>query len=317
MKDAHPILLLTGPTSVGKTALSLALAAELDAEIISADSRQVYIGMDIGTAKPSAEERAQVNHHLIDERRIDEPYSAGLFLEEASERISSIEQRGRTPLVVGGSTLYVHALQHGLANVPQIPHEVRASVQWDLECLGPDTLFAELIKVDPRAADRMDATKTQRLVRAVEVYRATGRSLSSYHDEQTRPAHRFHTLVLYRDRRELYGRINARVDEMLARGLLGEVRHLLELGYTPDLNPLRTIGYQEPITYLQSRISYDEMVRLIKRNSRRYAKRQLTWFRRDPDHHWLDASQPFDRMVADVLRHRQESEPLERTRDEG
>lgn len=294
-------LLLTGPTAVGKTELSVALATRIGAEIISADSRQIYVGMDIGTAKPSAQERAQIRHHFIDELSIGQPFSAGRFLNEATARIKAIVGTGRVPLVVGGSTLYIHALKHGLADVPEIPDEVRRSVEADVEARGVDALYRELVQVDPRSARRMDPTKTQRLIRALEVHRATGRTLSAYQDDQSPPSHTFRTIVVDRPRAALYRRIDARVDEMLSRGLLGEVRGLLDLGYSSDLNPLRTIGYQEAIRHLRGEISYDEMVRLIKRNTRRYAKRQLTWFRRDPKNVWVDAARPLEQVIEDVL----------------
>lgn len=285
--DREPILILTGPTAVGKTAVSLDLAERHGAEIISADSRQIYRQLDIGTAKPTAEERTRVPHHFIDELDLDEPFSAGRFAEAANERIAQIYTRGRVPLVVGGSTLYIYALEHGLADIPEVPPEVRREMTRRLEREGADVLFRELQRVDPASAAMLDPTKTQRLVRALEVYHATGTPLSVYHEHQQPSAYRFRTLVLYRDRAELYQRINHRVDQMLDAGLLDEVRAVLDQGYKPTLNPLRTIGYQEPIAYLQGAIDRDEMVRLLKRNSRRYAKRQLTWFRRFPRYEWV------------------------------
>ena len=301
MSDAF--IILTGPTGVGKTALSLELAEQLGAEIVSADSRQIYRSLDIGTAKPSPAELQRVRHHFIDELPIDAPYTAGRFGQDAHARIDDIVSRGRIPLVVGGSTLYIHALKHGLANVPDVPSTVRATLEDELKHHGPERLFAELRKVDPRAAETMDPTKTQRLIRALEVHRSTGRPLSEFHAEQeeARPPHRFKTYVLNRPREALYRRINERVDDMFARGLLDEVRGLLAHGFGPGLNPLRTIGYQEPIRFLQGEIAREEMVRLVKRNSRRYAKRQLTWFRRDDDNVWLDAAAPIDELRGAIL----------------
>lgn len=287
--DAIPIL--TGPTAVGKTDLSLSLAAKLQAEIVSADSRQVYRELNIGTAKPGAATLGRVRHHFINERSLGEPFSAGAFQYEAYERIAEILRRRRTPLVVGGSTLYLKALKHGLADIPPVPARVREELRRRLTDEGPEKLYDELLKVDPRAAETMDPTKTQRLIRALEVYAATGKPLTSYHDAQERPPYRFRTVVLHRERTVLYRRIHRRVDRMLQLGLLEEVRSLLEAGYDLSLNPLRTIGYQEPISFLRGEISRAEMIRLIKRNTRRYAKRQLTWFRRDDDNVWIDAAQ--------------------------
>lgn len=286
-------LILTGPTAVGKTDLSLRLARHLQAEIISADSRQVYRQLDIGTAKPSIEERAGIPHHFIDELDLDEPFSAGAFEREANARIRAILDRGRVPLVVGGSTLYLHALKHGLADIPPVGDDIRAAIQARLVDEGPEALYRELATVDPASAERMDPTKTQRLVRALEVYHGTGRPLSSFHAVKPTVPFRFRTVVLYRERENLYRRIEHRVDAMLRDGLLDEVGNLLDQGYDPSLNPLQTIGYQEPIAYLRGDLGYDEMVDLLKRNTRRYAKRQMTWFRRDDENIWLPVETAF------------------------
>ncbi len=296
-KAPAPLPTLTGPTGVGKTALSLDLAERLGAEIISADSRQVYRRLDIGTAKPSAAAQARVPHHFVSERGLDEPFSAGAFAREANARIRSILARGRVPLVVGGSGLYLHALQRGLADIPAVPEKTRDRLETRLEEEGQDALYGALKAVDPASARTMDATKTHRVLRALSVYEATGRPLSYYHEETPEPPFSFCTVVLHRDRKKLYARINRRVDAMLEAGLLGEVRGLLDSGADPAAPPLRTIGYREPIRHLQGEIGYDETVRLIKRNSRRYAKRQLTWFRRYPEYTWL----PADSSVSDLL----------------
>lgn len=282
------IPLLTGPTAVGKTAISLELAEHLNAEIISADSRQIYRPLTIGTAKPAPEELARIPHHFIDELELGEPFSAGRFARAAEERMQDIIHRGRIPLIVGGSTLYLYALQYGLADVPDVAQEVRAAVEERLAREGAEALYAELERIDPQAAATLDPTKTQRLVRALEVYAATGRTLSSFQEAAPAPRFAYEPVVLFRARPELYDRINRRVNQMLEAGLLDEVREIMASGVDEDSNPLRTIGYQEPIAYLRGEIPYEEMVRLIKRNSRRYAKRQLTWFRRFPDYRWVD-----------------------------
>jgi len=270
---------LAGPTAVGKSARALAWARATGGEIVSADSRQVYRGLDVGTAKPTPEELAEVPHHFVDELDLHEPFSAGAFARAAETRIRDILARGRPPIVVGGSTLYLHALVYGLADVPPTDPATRQRLTARLHAEGSDVLFAELRGVDPVSAASMDPTKTQRVVRALEVYHDTGHPLSAYHAEVVPP---FDTrvILLSRPRAELYARIDHRVDAMLAAGLLDEARALREAGHRPDLNPLRTIGYQEPLAHLRGEVPYDEMVRVLKRNSRRYAKRQITWFRR-------------------------------------
>lgn len=288
--DERRLPAILGPTAVGKTELSLTLAEQLDAEIISADSRQIYRPLTIGTAKPSPEELARVPHHFIDELELDEPFSAGRFAEAANARITEIIGRGRVPLIVGGSTLYLEALLHGLAEVPPTTEATRRRLMARLKVEGPERLFEELVSLDPSSAATMDPTKSQRIVRALEVYMDTGKPLSFYHEHKPRPPYRFTPVVLTRPRAELYDRINRRVDAMLASGLLDENRGLLAAGYAPDVNTLRTIGYREPIAYLQGGLEYEEMVRRLKQNSRRYAKRQLTWFRRRPEYRWIDLS---------------------------
>lgn len=297
---AHmPLLAITGPTAVGKTELSLEVADRLNAEIISTDSRQVYRELTVGTAKPSPEELARVPHHFINERTLDEPFSAGEFEDEANARIRQIIDRGREPIIVGGSTLYLHALQHGLADIPDVDDDVRAEIEARLEKEGAEQLYAELQEVDPKQAEQMDPTKTHRLIRALEVYHGTGRPLSYYYRNQPEPPFDYVTVVLNRDRQKLYKRIEQRVDRMLEHGLLDEVREIMQ-HRDIDLTrpPLKTIGYKEPIRYVQGEISYEEMVRLVKRNSRRYAKRQLTWFRRYLDYIWKRAAST---MVEEVL----------------
>ncbi|MDX1438687.1 MAG: tRNA (adenosine(37)-N6)-dimethylallyltransferase MiaA [Rubricoccaceae bacterium] len=287
----QPILVLTGPTCVGKTSLSLLLAEALDAEIISADSRQIFQRLDIGTAKPSNAQRARVPHHFVDELGIGDSWSAGEFAHAAAQRIDDILGRERTPLVVGGSTLYIEALVHGLADVPKGDPEVRRKLNRQVVAEGGAAkLYRRLSEVDPAGAAQMDATKTQRIVRALEVYKTTGIPWSEFIDQSVESPFSFAVFVLHRPRKELYARINQRVDAMLESGLLDENRALFQSDIRLDKNPLRTIGYQEPAMYLKGEITYEDMVENLKTNSRRYAKRQLTWFRRHPEYRWLDLS---------------------------
>ena len=281
------ILALTGPTAVGKTSLGIELAERADSEIVSVDSRQIYRELNIGTAKPSADELQRVPHHLIGERSLHEPVSAGQYALLAEDRIAEIISRNKKVILVGGSTLYLQALQHGLADIPEIDPDIRSKLVDRLRAEGSDALFRELESVDPEAAGTMDASKSQRIVRALEVYHGTGRPLSYYHQNPRQPRYRYETIVLEMDRVRLYERIERRVDIMLEEGLVDEVQGLLEAGFDPSIPVLRTIGYSEVIQYLQTQIDYTEMVRLIKRNTRRYAKRQMTWFRRFEEYKWM------------------------------
>lgn len=297
-----PFLTITGPTAVGKTELSLEVAERLNAEIVSADSRQVYKELTIGTAKPSPQARERVPHHFIGERTLHDPFSAGTYATEANDRIQSIVDRGRQPLIVGGATLYLHALQYGLADIPDVDDDVREWLEERLESEGQQALYEELQEIDPKQAAKSDPTKTHRVIRALEVYHGTGKPLTYYYENQPEPPFSYATVVLNRDREKLYDRINKRVDQMLDAGLLEEVEEVMEIeGIQLDEPPLSTIGYREPIQHLRGEIDYEEMVRLIKRNSRRYAKRQLTWFRRYDEYTWMEAPQTTPDDLIQVL----------------
>ena len=300
-----PFPILTGPTGVGKTAYSLELAERLDAEIISADSRQIYRELTIGSAKSDAAALARVPHHFVDELSLDAPYSAGAFARRANQRIHDILGRNRLPLVVGGSTLYLHALQHGLAPVPELDPNLRRALEQRLAREGAASLFAELRQVDPDSAAHLDVTKTARLVRALAVLHGTGIPLSHYHALPSPAPYTFKVVALDMERSCLYDRINDRVDRMLEQGLLDEARRLLEAGHDPSIQALQTIGYREAIAFLKERCSQTEMIRLIKRNTRRYAKRQLSWLRRYPNLEWIrlpsDSREPSEPPIHQVL----------------
>jgi len=300
LPSGEPFLTIVGPTGVGKTELSLDVAEALDAEVVSVDSRQVYGEISIGTATPSQDALDRVPHHFINERTLHESFSAGEFADAANARIRDIRNRGKTPLLVGGSTLYVHALQEGLADIPDVDESVWDELEARLEEEGAESLYEELQDVDPAQAENADPTKTHRIIRALEVYHGTGKPLTYYHENQDPPPFTYFTVVLNRERQKLYDRINERVDRMLEAGLLDEVRKVMEIdGIALDEPPLSTIGYREPIQHLRGEIDREEMIRLVKRNTRRYAKRQLTWFRRYDHYHWMDAA---DASPEDVLR---------------
>jgi tRNA dimethylallyltransferase len=287
------ILFLVGPTAVGKTALALELAEGLRAEIISADSRQVYRLMDIGTAKPSRDDLRRVKHHFIDIRDPDQYYSAGEYGREARECIASLIRQEIMPIVVGGSGFYIQALADGLFAPAISDLAIKEKWRQKIASEGKEAVFAELQKVDPATAARLHMNDTQRVVRALEVFELAGEPISSFRSLKS-PVSDFQPVFIGLDleRSKLNQRIDARVDAMFECGLVDEVRSLLRCGYSPDLNALQTVGYKELFNYLNSHSSYEDMVELVKRNTRHYAKRQMTWFRRDSRIEWLDVQDP-------------------------
>ena len=282
------VLVLVGPTASGKTAVSLPLAELIGAEIISADSRQLYRYLDIGTAKPTPEERKKVPHHFIDIRNPDEDYSAGEFGVRGAEEIERILSRGRIPLVVGGSGLYVRSLIDGFFEGPPADREYRDQLERCVGERGVGDLLDELRRADPEYAGIVDPTKPRRIIRALEVIHITGRPLSALHREQKREI-RFESrqFGLSWKRPVLYDRINRRCSRMLEAGLLDEVERLAAKGYGPVLNALNTVGYAEAFAFRCGKISAEEMDVRFAQNSRRYAKRQVTWFTRDPRIRWV------------------------------
>jgi tRNA dimethylallyltransferase len=283
---------LVGATAVGKTAVALALGQSLGAEIVNADSLQVYRELDIGTAKPSREERARIPHHLIDVADPPESYDAARFCREGRAVLDDLTRRGVPPLVVGGTGLYLKALLGGLFAEGEPAPGVRERVRQELASLGLPVLYARLIHLDPATASRLHPHDTYRIVRALEVMAATGKPLSEFIQ-----AHRFQDapyevlkLGLELPREELYRRIDLRVEIMLEAGWLDEVEGLLGR-YPPDLKPLQALGYRHLINYLTGRWSWDEALTLLTRDTRRYAKRQLTWFGSDPAVRWFHPGQ--------------------------
>jgi tRNA dimethylallyltransferase len=290
MGERDEVVVLVGATATGKTAVSIPLAQMLDAEIISADSRQVYRYMDIGTAKPTREERAAVPHHFVDIREPDEDYNAGLFGEDARAEAARIVARGKRVLVVGGSGLYVQSLIDGFFDGPPADAEFRDRAEERLAREGLGAMLEELGRVDPATRARIDVTKPRRVIRALEVYHATGRPISALQEE--RKADVPFTSVIFGlavERNALYRRIEERCDRMLQEGLEEEAAALEARGYAPTLNALNTVGYAEVYACRRGEIPREEMLRLFKQNSRRYAKRQGTWFRKDARVTWVEA----------------------------
>jgi tRNA dimethylallyltransferase len=284
-----PLVALVGPTAVGKTALSLHLAKEMCAEIISVDSVQVFRGLDIGTAKPRLEEQKQVPHHLIDVADPDEPFDAADFVRKALGIIRSIRARGKVPLLVGGSGLYLRSLLEGLAPCPGRDPMVREMLRKISANQGKKALYDLLAGADPEAASRLHQNDTFRIIRALEVYHQTSEPISIWqmrHKSTSGQKLLCVKIGLTRPREELYERIDARVGAMLDAGFLEEVNFLLDKGYSHHLKPLQSLGYRHIIRFLKEEVSFDETVSQLKRDTRRYAKRQLTWFRADPEIRW-------------------------------
>ena len=283
-------ILLLGPTAVGKTGLSIKLAGALNAEIISADSRQCYRHLDIGTAKPGARELEQVRHYNISILDPDEPDSAADFYERAMQWEEKIRAKGKKILYVGGSTLHLQAIIKPFDDVPESDPDNVAQLERTAEREGIDTLYSRLEEVDPDYAKKMDGMNTQRIIRALDVWMQTGRPFSSFHSEEESFELPPETRVfgLQRDRKKLYERINRRVDRMFEQGFLDEVGRLLELGYGREDHALDSVGYRDAIEYLNGEKTLEQAVKDMKTQTRRYAKRQLTWFRRWDFIHWVD-----------------------------
>jgi len=290
-RDAPPLLVICGPTASGKTALAVELARRFPIEVVSADSRQVYRGLDIGTAKATAAERRQVPHHLLDLVAPDGKFSVADFASLAHGAIAAIHDRGRLPVLLGGTGLYLRAVTEGLVDAPTGDPALRAELLEREGREGPGTLFRLLREVDPPLARRIPPGDVTRTVRALEVYRLSGRRLSDFQREHAFAERPYRTLKLglAPSREELYRRIDRRVEGMLEQGLAAEVRGLLERGLNPGCKSLRTIGYREMICHLRGEIPLAEATTLIQRNSRHYAKRQLTWFRGDDAIIWVDS----------------------------
>lgn len=271
------LLVITGPTAVGKTALCVELARRLGTEIVSADARQVYRELSIGTAKPTREEMQGVPHHFIDSHSITETYTAGQYERDALRVLDGLFGRYPVVILTGGSGLYLKVVTEGMDTLPDPDPALRETLRRRLETEGLGTLLAELERADPAYFAQVDRQNPVRVLRALEVIRQTGQPYSSLRTG-TKAERPFRTLgiCLTRPREELYARIDARMDQMLAAGLVDEVRKLVPFR---EHNALQTVGYQEVFGYLDGTYDFDEMVRLLKRNSRRYAKRQLTWFR--------------------------------------
>jgi tRNA dimethylallyltransferase len=287
MTHQNTVIILLGPTGVGKTNLSVLLAKALETEIISADSMQVYRNMDIGTSKPSRRELKEVKHHLIDISSPHEPFSAGLFKKMAVKIIDDLHNRGKIPIIAGGTGLYIKTLTRGLFEGPAADWDLREKLIDEDRQFGKGHLYKQLKRMDPESAERINPNDTRRIIRALEVSLKADRKISEFQLLSTIPqSYNFIKIGLLRDRAELYRLIEQRVDNMMQKGLLQETERLLKLN--PHRIPLQALGYKEMLLYINGSVDIDEAVRLLKKRTKMYAKRQLTWFKKEPDVNWVD-----------------------------
>ncbi|HOM42508.1 MAG TPA: tRNA (adenosine(37)-N6)-dimethylallyltransferase MiaA [Bacillota bacterium] len=302
------ICILAGPTAVGKTEISLALARSLCGEIISADSAQVYKYMDIGTAKLKEDEMQGIRHYMIDEVTPDMDFSVAQFREKAELYIKDINDRGKLPIITGGTGLYINSLLNNLDFTDSIcDEEYRREMQETAQAKGNEYVHAMLEAVDPASYKRLHPNDLRRVIRALEVYKHTGRPISYFQEESRKqpPRYDFAYITLTMDRRKLYERIDQRVDRMMSSGLVEEVEGLIKRGYGRGLNSMQALGYKEIADFLHGLITKDEAVRILKRDTRHYAKRQLTWFRGDKRVNWVDVDNFFRKeiIVENIIRY--------------
>ena len=301
----RPLIVLLGPTAVGKSRVAIQVAKHFDTEILTADSRQVYRGMDIGTDKPTAEERQVVPHQLLDLVNPDDAFNTGWYRRAALAHIERLYEAHRLPFVVGGTGLYIRTLVRGLCPAPQGDPKVRADLKVLREQGGRDGLYAELMRVDPVTAARLHPNDESKVMRALEVYRLSGRLMSEMQAEHQFQEASFSSLLigLQRSKELLYRRIDERIDWQLAHGMVEETRALLDRGYSRELGAMKGLGYRHIAAYLANECDEAEMVRQFKRDTRRFAKRQMTWFRKEPGVEWfcIDEGEPLEQVGSRVI----------------
>ncbi len=296
-----PIIVITGPTAAGKSAVALKLAPRFGAEIVSADSRQLYRHLDIGTAKPTIAERGAVPHHLVDLVEPDEPYSAARFRADADHALLDIRRRGRVAFLVGGSPHYVQAVVERLQIPPVLPQEpFRREMEGFARRHGPEALHRLLSAADPAAAEEIAATNVRRIIRALEVVQVTGRPFSQVGRQRGTPLPALR-LGITTDRANLYRRIDERVDLQMRAGLVEEARRVLEMGFDPGLPPLAGLVYREAIAVLRGVVSPEQAARRMKETTHAFARRQLTWFRRDPTFRWFELGPRVSAEVSEAI----------------
>jgi tRNA dimethylallyltransferase len=287
------IIVICGPTGIGKTSAGIEAAEAFGGEIISADSMQIYKYMDIGTAKPTPQERARIIHHMIDIIEPDEDFSAARFAELAAGTIKQLRGKNAVPFVVGGTGLYIKALTQGLFDPGKVSPDAKTRLKKEAEINGTEVLYSRLMKSDPAAAERIHPNDTFRIIRALEIFEATGTPISEYRDKHGFSERPFNLLKigLTMERKALYDRIEKRVDSMIEAGFIDEVRRLIGMNYSADLKSMQSIGYRHIADYLEGRTELDEALRVLKQDTRRFAKRQMTWFNADPEIVWVKPDQ--------------------------
>lgn len=305
MKNKPNIIIIAGPTASGKTKIGIELAKVLNGEVVSADSMQIYRYMDIGTAKPSLEEMEGIKHHLIDIVNPDEEFSVALFRKYADYAINEIINKGKVPIIVGGTGLYINSLTYSLNFTESPPDkEYREYLTNLAQKYGPNYLHDMLKEIDIEAAKNIHPNNVKRVIRALEVYKNTGKKISEYQAETklNEPDYNFAYIALDMPRDVLYDRINKRVDLMFKKGLLEEVKMLIKMGYNKNLQSMQAIGYKEVFDFLEGKLSLEDTIELIKQNTRRYAKRQLTWFRKDKRIYWVDVyNKSLEEILSNIL----------------
>ena len=277
-----PLIIIQGPTAVGKSRFAMRIAEELDSSIISADSRQVYKYLNIGTAKPTLEDQNIIKHHLIDIVKPDEEYNAGMFSDDADELIKQISSQNKIPIICGGTGFYIKALLEGIFKAPEIPIDIRQNLRKAAEKNGTEFFYKKLKKIDPDSARRINENDVNRIIRALEIYETTGKTITQLWKEDTLEHRNFQTIniMITEDRKILYDRINNRVDKMIENGLLDEMKGLINRGYKRTDPGMNTVGYKELFPFLDGEKKFVDCIDKIKQNTRNFAKRQLTWYRK-------------------------------------
>jgi tRNA dimethylallyltransferase len=301
--DRPRVVILVGPTGVGKSNLAIELAEAFGGELVSADSMQVYRHMDIGTAKPTIDEQKRVPHHLIDIVTPDQPFHARLYQRLGRNTIDQLYRSGKPIWVGGGTGLYIKTLTQGIFNSPKIDPTVRERLKQEAKEKGEDFLYQRLKSVDPKTASCLHPRDLFRTIRALEVFDSTGIPISFFREQHRFGERPYHTLKigLGMNRMALYHRIEERVDQMMERGFLQEVRGLMEMGYGAELKPMQSLGYKQMVLFLSKEIGWTEAVRQMKRDTRHYAKRQWTWFKADPEIRWRNVSADRQRIFEEVM----------------